>query len=169
MSTQLHQLQCVYCSGSQPVGRDPTWGRHRFSLGSPLVIRHFTKSMHNCTSIMFALVSVRNCALSPTRKTTRPTRGTIRPTRWTTHPTRGTIHSTRGTSRPTLAIFRTTRGTIRPIWSNSTLLTIQILCVLQICFVFRKVGLSFFAKKNWGRPMQKVGNGWPLNEASDQR
>ena len=83
MSTQLHQLQCVYCSSSQPVGCDSTWGRHRFSLGSPLVIRHFTKSMHNCTSIMCALVSVRNCALSPTRKTLRPPRGKISPTRGT--------------------------------------------------------------------------------------
>ena len=87
MSTQLHQLQCVYCSGSQPVGRDPTWGRNRFSLGSPMVVRHFTRSMHNCTSIMYALVSVRNCPLSPTRKTTRPTRGKISPTRGTIRPT----------------------------------------------------------------------------------
>ena len=83
-----HQLQCVYCSGCQPVGRDPTWNRHRFSLKSPLVVTHFTKSMHNCTSIMYALVSVRNCPLSPTRKTTRPTRGKISPTRGTIRPTR---------------------------------------------------------------------------------
>ena len=152
MSTQLHQLQCVYCSGSQPVDRDPTWSRHRFSVRSPLVVRHFTKSMHNCTSIMFALVFVRNCALSPTRKTISPNRGKI-------SPTRGTICLTWGTSRPTLAIIRTTRGTICPIRSNCTLLTIQILCVLHI-FCILNIGVAVLREKNWDRPTQKVGNRW---------
>ena len=49
-------------SGSQPVGRDPTWGRHRFSLGSATGRQTLTKN--SCTSSMLALVSVKNSALS---------------------------------------------------------------------------------------------------------
>ena len=35
-------FSCMFAwiSGSQPVGRDLTWGRHRFSLGSQLIVRH---------------------------------------------------------------------------------------------------------------------------------